>query len=229
MRDEAVIALVLVLVIASAGAGYFVGASNSQTSTLVSTDTTTFATTYTVTSSIVSTMTRTQSVLAGTGCSTLVRQPPAGTNDTNLFYLSEPSEAAICITYQYDGKGNVTFGPDLDYVMGGSGGMTVTSCSLYPCAGINVSVSPTFVQYDGPTNITVTYRFTTSAGLQVGLYWLLPNGCTPVVLVYGQNYTRINIGGVGATLSCYTAPPIPSNAWPVGVSNMAVSAVPTYE
>jgi hypothetical protein len=228
LKNEILAVILMLLVVGSLGVGYLSGASNRQTTTLVSTDTTTFVTTYTTTSSIVSTMTRTQSVLAGTGCSTPVRQPPAGTNDTNLFYLSESSEAAICITYQYEGKGNATFGPNLDYVMGG-GGMTVTSCLLHPCSGVNVSVSPTFVQYDGLTNITVTYRFTTSAGLQVGLYWLLVNSCAPVVFVYGQNYTRINIGGVGATFGCFAGSPTPVNVWPVGVSNMTVSAVPVYE
>ena len=228
MRQEIIAVILVLLVAGSLGVGYLSGVSNRQTTTSVSTDTTTTVTTYTTTSSVVTTMTKTQPVLAGTDCSTPVRQPPAGTNDTNLFYLTEPSNATICITYQYEGKGNATFGPNLNYVMGG-GGMTVTSCSLNPCSGISVSVSPTLVEFDGLTNITVTYRFTTSAGLQVGLYWLLATPCAPVVLVYGQNYTRINIGGVGETISCLAISPTPVNVWAVGVSNMTVSAVPVYE
>lgn len=228
MKQEILAAILVLLVVGSLGVGYLSGVSSRQTTTLVSTDTITTVTTYTTTSSTVLTTTRTQSVLAGTGCSTPVEQPPAGTNDTNLFYLSAPSEAAICITYEYEGEGNATFGPNLDYVMGG-GGMTVTSCLLHPCSGINVSVSPTLVEYDGLTNITVTYGFTISAGLQAGLYWLLANSCAPVVFVYGQNYTRINVDGIGATLSCYAGSPSPVNLWPVGVSNITVASVPVYE
>jgi hypothetical protein len=228
MRNEVVISLAIVLMVVGAGAGYFEGNSGRQTitttATLVSSATKTSTSTYTATSTVLSTVTETQSVLAGTGCSTPVKQPPAGTNDTNLFYLSEPSEAAICVTYEYEGQGNVSFARDFVYNYGGSG----SSCNVTPCPGISWSVSPTYATFNGITNVTVTYRFTTSAGLQKGLYWLMVTSCSAIVLVYVENFTRINIGGTGP-LDCFgSQPPAPIGIWAVGVSNMTVSAVPVW-
>lgn len=229
MRQEILAVILVILVAGSLGVGFLAGVNNRQTTTSVSTDTTTLVNTHVITSTTVSTTTRTQSALAGTGCSTPVRPPPAGTNDTNLFYLSDPSEAAICVTYEYQGNGNATFGSNVLYVTGG-GGITATSCAVSPCPGLNMTASPTAVQFKGTTNITVTYRFSTFTGLQKGLYWLWGNSCGPVaVLVYGQNYTRINVGGLGSTIGCYVELPLPLNIWVVGVSNMIVSAVPVYE
>ena len=100
MRDEAVIALLLVLVIASAGAGYYVGNSNRQTVTTTSvlSSISTLTTTYTTT--------QTKNVPAGTACSEPVTPPSAGTNDTNLFYLSAPSKSTVCVTYEFRGTGS---------------------------------------------------------------------------------------------------------------------------
>jgi len=239
MRDEAAIALVLVLVIASAGAGYFVGNSSQKavtttlTSTLVTHMTTTYSTTFSTTTSVFSTAT--QSVLAGTGCSTPVSQPPTGTNDTNLYYITAPSVASLCITYEYKTAGNASYTPNWGYLsFTGGGGSQFDTCdypSSYLCAGITLSVSPIFAQFSGNTNVTVTYRFNFTSGLLQGLYQVFNTSkCYPTVLVYEDyNYTRINVGGVGGGPGgpgCTFPLPQPANVWVVGVSNMRVSAVP---
>ena len=219
MRDEAVIALLLVLVIASAGAGYYVGNSNRQTvtTTTVLSSISTLPITYTTT--------QTKYIPAGTACTEPVPPPPAGTNDSNLFYLSASSKSTVCVTYEFRGTGS--FAPT-NPLLGLMQNDTGHSCPSSSCWGINVTASPIFAQYYGRTNITLTYQISTTALLESGVYAIGISQCVPVLLVYGQNYTRISTDYTGGETSGYCNFGQPVEYWVIGVSNLTISAVPTY-
>ena len=190
---------------------------NARTATSTSTTTSTLLTTATDTATVTSTETASSTDLEGTSCSTPVTQPPP--NGTNIYYLTAPSEAAICITYEYSGRMNATYVANLISVTGGS-------CLSSECQGMNASVSPRSVAYDGPTNITLTYRISTTSELSDGLYWLqMVPTCLVAVLAYGKAYSQINLIQASLT-SCVDFASGPIAVWVVGISNMTYSEVP---
>ena len=91
---------------------------------------------------------------------------------------------------------------------------------------MNASVSPTFVAYGGPTNVTLTYRISTSNGLGAGLYWLrIVPTCEVALLAYAQSYSEIGVIDA-APISCYYNANGPAAVCVVGISNMSTVMVP---
>jgi hypothetical protein len=200
MRNEAVAALLVATVILSAATGYYSGVARQRT----------------VTSTSTTTLTR--SVLIGSDCATPVSQP-SSSNETNIYILSVPSEAAICVTYTYEGNGNVTYGTEF-YSQG-------QSCSFAQCVGLNGSVSPTIVSYNGLTNVTVTYRISASPGLAQGTYWLVVGYGEFEALVVGPPPTNINISADHPPPFSVTSSPTPiPRTLVVGVTDITVMHVP---
>src|SRR5579863_975832 len=148
MKDGLVAALLVVVIALSAAGGYYGGVSTQRTVTSIST------------------AASTGSLLAGTGCTAPVSQPSDGSNLTNIYVLSVPSEATICVAYTYQGSGTASYDAYLSY------DMQACQPPPSPCSGLNGSVSPSFVSFNGKTNVTVTYRVSASAGLPQGIYWL---------------------------------------------------------
>jgi hypothetical protein len=198
MRNEAVVALLVAAIILAAAGGYYSGVANQKTVTSISTTAST------------------RSILAGTGCTTPVNQPPASSNLTNVYILSVPSESAMCVAYTYEGSGNVSYSAYLTY------DMQACQALSSPCSGLNGSVSPSFVSYNGETNVTVTYRISTSAGLAQGVYSLSIEGCEWESLVVGPAPANISKIPVCSPTPNTTYPP----AWVVGVTNITVEQVP---
>jgi len=214
MKSEILAVVLVVLVLGSLGAGYLSGVGNRQTITIVSTPTTTVPTT------LVTTTTNSQSVLAETGCTTPVSQPPAGSNLTNVYVLSVPSEAAICVVYTYQGSGNQSYRAYFDSLPYGC------DISPSPCTGLNGSASPSFISYNGTTNVTVTYGISTSVGLAQGTYWLIVGYYEFESLVVGQPPTNISaIPAFSSTAAPYSPSP---QILVVGVTNITVEQVPCY-
>ena len=192
--------------------GYLGGIGSRQTTTTVSTTTVTTVTT------TVSTTTNSQSGLAGTGCTTPVSQPPAGSNLTNVYVLSVPEEGAICVAYTYQGSGNQSYKATFESLPYG--------CQTSPsaCTGLNGSASPSFISYNGTATVTVTYRIATSAGLAQGTYWLIVGYYEFESLAVGPPPDNISaIPAFSATSAPYSPSP---QVQVVGVENITVGQVP---
>jgi hypothetical protein len=219
LKNEVLAVILALLVVGCLGVGYLSGIGNRQTTTIVSTTTETIPTT------IISTTISSQGNLGETGCTTPVSQPPAGSNLTNVYILSVPSEAVICVAYTYYGSGNATHSAEF------FSSSQPCWCSDCPsaCAGINGSASPSFISYDGLTNSTVTYRISTSAGLAKGTYWLIVGYWEFEALVVGptpENVSVYHTPPFSATTAPYSTPP---TTLVVGVTNITVAQVPCVQ
>ena len=219
MRQEILAIILTLLVVGSLGVGYFGGVSNRQTTTVVATSTSFVSTTSSLTTTV------TQTAVAGTGCTTPVSQPRAGSNLTNVYVVSVPSEAVICVAYTYYGSGNAINNAKF---FSSSQPCWCSSCPS-ACAGINGSASPSFISYEGLTNATVTYRISTSAGLAKGMYWLI---------VGYWEFEALVVGPTPENVSAYHSPPFSATTAPysplpqilvVGVTNITVVQVPCVQ
>jgi hypothetical protein len=149
-----------------------------------------------------------------------VSQPQAGSNKTNLYILSVPSEAVICVAYTYEGNGNQSY--EAEFYSTGQSCMC-PNCST-PCTGLSGSASPSSLSYDGPTNVTVTYRISASAALAQGLYWLGVGYCEWESFIAGPLPTDVSLNQMplcSPTAGLATYPP----TLVVGVTNITVTQV----
>jgi hypothetical protein len=169
MRDEVVIVLVLALVIASAGMGYFVGNSGRQT---------------VATTGLTTTLTKT---LAPNGTCDHTTSPP--TPILSAVMLIPPNSMGfVCVTYARVGmqtKLNVQQYQQ-EIWNGGTFYLLGTNGTASESTGINLTaISASLTQ----NNETVEYRMRTS-GNSTGAYsWWAPGTCPGFPLVVGSNVT----------------------------------------
>ena len=97
MRDEAVIALILVLVIASAGAGYYVGASGVRPTTTTSTKLLTTTETRIVTSTYVM-----------PACESYRHSVEGTYSNSSYVVFDTNSTGALCVSLDWGGSDNLT-------------------------------------------------------------------------------------------------------------------------
>jgi hypothetical protein len=176
MRDGMVAALVIVLVIASSGASYFVGNSNRQTVTATSTS----LTTATTTTSLTTTLTKT--VAPNETCDHATSPP---THTLNAVLLIPPdSTGFVCVTYDAGMPYVQQFQQELwnggtIYLLGSHG--TVSKST-----GINLTaISASLTQ----NNETIEYQMRTS-GNSTGAYtWWAPGTCPGLPLIVASNVT----------------------------------------
>lgn len=168
MRDEAIIALILVLVIASAGAGYYVGNSSKQTVTS------------TETSLLTSTTTEIPSANGTCGHPLY----PAGNSTmlSDVVQILPNSTGLVCVTYSVDPQQAQEFQKSIlpggeIYLLGGKGVPPVAR-------GVNLTVISAVI---AQSNETVEYQMQTS-GNSTGAYtWWAAGKCPGFPLVIGSN------------------------------------------
>jgi len=228
MRIDVISGLLVVAILAGAGLGYFADnqvnvRTTTSTSFLTTTATTAITTTITTTQTIVSTD------LQGTGCTTPVNstdfQLPTGLSVNSTLYvlhISIPSEAVVCITYNFLGSGNDTVDQQFSIHQTNGGYACLPS---QPCAGLSWAISPSYFTWEGSTNVTVTYRITASTSLTPSIYWLETSACTEVVLAVGPLPTSIN-PSQAEHAGCYGGGASWFNYYVIGVTNATLASVP---
>lgn len=211
MRNGVIASLLVVALLAGAGAGYLVGEANLRTTTTVSTIT------------VVSTST---TISYQAPCSTPV-YPTTSSGMTDVYEVSPGSRGTICVDYHFNAAGNWSFAsPDygplngssfVSCAGGGFNGTVATSCST-----LRITSSVGGFSHGADQNVSVIY--TVMAGENAtGLFWLFIGFCDPVYVA---------VGSIPASVSgpifygCIFTLDEPSYEAVTAVSNVIVSVVP---
>jgi hypothetical protein len=179
MKNEFVAALIVVLIVAGVGAGYFFGRAESQVA-----------------------------AGSGCADQVSPQPSNVNYSDAFILSPPSESKLCVVWALPANGnKSNESwnFAAGISSYIGENG--TLVPCNN-GCAGINASVSPISVSYHRAPNVTATYTVSASKGAAQGVYWMAIGGCEWIPLVIGpipNDISRSAIPLCSPTL--YSTPP----------------------
>ena len=215
MRNEALASLLVVAVLAGAGASYFVSEANPRTITVISTNTATTITTTTYT--------------LPTFCSTPVN-PTTSSGMADVYDILPGSLGTICVEYHFDSAGDWSFAsPDYGPLYYNNRSSGFYGCSLGSsnatlhaiCSTLKIASSVGEFSHGTDSNVSVAYTISAEKNA-TGIFWLWIGICDPIYVAIGAVPASVS----GPTLSCIYITGEPSYETVTGVSSIVVSVVP---
>jgi len=211
MRNGVVASLLVIAVLAGAGAGYLVSEANLRTTT------------------VTSTTTETTTISISTLCSTPVA-PTTSSGMADVYVVSPESLGTICVNYHFDtagswsfaspGYGPLYYNPRSSSFYGCGESFNKTLATI--CSTLRISASVGEFTHGADQNVSVAYTIAAENNT-TGVFWLFIGICDPVYVAIGPVPASVS----GPTQTCISISGEPSYEAVTGVSNILVSVVPT--